>query len=160
VQQAVAAQVAPLFTSLQQALSEMSAMVSALQASHTALHDDLGRLHSSVAVRATSTTALERRIAEFELLLRQQLKGDTADETVRSTVAERRVDATARTSHAPDDDEPTLTLVDVVRHAGAVHDDALLMLDSAERSALESPFVDIERLATILDAMAGVARRR
>ncbi|MEO5798632.1 MAG: hypothetical protein ABIS00_04225 [Gemmatimonadales bacterium] len=59
-----------------------------------------------------------------------------------------------------EDGESGPTLVDAVRQASSEYGDALLVLESAETTAADSPFTDVDRLGVVLQAMAYVARRR
>jgi hypothetical protein len=65
-----------------------------------------------------------------------------------------------RDDTADESGEPRPTLREVVRLAASAHPDALLVLDSAELSAADSPYEDLDRVASTLDAMAEIARRR
>lgn len=134
-------------------------LISRLAASNSALIAEVERLRTTTAVRAASTTGLERRIGAMERLLAQHLTppeadGDAAVASEAGAPAPGPDDATAH------DDLESLTIVDVLREAAASHADALLILEAAECSAGESPYEDADRVAVILDAMAQVARRR
>jgi hypothetical protein len=121
------------------------------------LSGEIERLRTTTAVRATSTTSLERRMVGLEELLERHLV--PGDEARVGDVAAVREDVEDAAGVDDAGDEP-LTLLDVVQTAAATHADALLLLDSAEETAAASPYVDADRLAVILDAMASVARRR
>jgi hypothetical protein len=123
-----------------------------------AMAEELGALMTVGAVRATGTSAIDRRLALIEKYVRDaaapaaptdDAATDTATEPSPSTESER-TDA---------DDAPT-TLAEVVRQAASRHAESLLVLESAEAAAEQSPFEDADRAAAILDAMALVARRR
>jgi len=123
---------------------------------NAALRDEIARLRTTTAVRATSTTALERRIGSLEHLLAR------AQPIQPEPEAPQEGDAIAAAAAAAEDEgeDERLTLVDVLRQAAATHGDALLLLDAAERAAADSPYEDVDRVAVVLDAMAVVARRR
>jgi hypothetical protein len=130
----------------------LAAAVASLVESNRALTDEIARLRTTNAVRAGNAAAVERRLGGLE----QQLGRHFAP-PVESTDGESATDIA--------DDEVTdegdgVVLTDVLQQAAVTHADALLILESAERSAAESPYEDPERVAVILDAMAAVARRR
>jgi hypothetical protein len=130
----------------------LAAAVASLVESNRALTDEIARLRTTNAVRAGNAAAVERRLGGLE----QQLERHFAP-PVESTDGESATDIA--------DDEVTdegdgVVLTDVLQQAAVTHADALLILESAERSAAESPYEDPERVAVILDAMAAVARRR
>jgi hypothetical protein len=141
------------------ALGEILAAVRQLDQHTLAVQDELGRLRTGLTVRAANTAALERRIARFEgrmeTLIASALArlggdvGSSADAAAGASLGE-----------APQADEDRLTLVDILRHATAAHSETLLILESAEGSAAESPYEDLDRVSAVLDAMADVARRR
>lgn len=126
-------------------LRDVSGTIAHLAAANAELVEELARLRTATVIRASGTGAIERRLAAIEAHLRPE--ADPAD----APAAEREGDAA---------EDEALTLVDVVRHAGSEFSDALLVLESAERTALDSPYEDPERLAAILQGMAYVARRR
>lgn len=143
----------PLLLALGTQIGALAATITQLVESNAALSDEIARLRTTTAVRAGNTTALERRVGSLEQLLRRQFDSvDAPDAVVAAGKApgERTVD----------DDTDSLTLLDVLRQAAAAHSDSLLVLDAAERSAADSPFEDVDRVAVILDAMAALARRR
>jgi len=115
------------------------------------LTDEVERLRTISAVRSSSTSAIERRLGRIEDLLEPMFAG---------------AEAMARTaSHEDDvaDEIPTderKQLVGIVQDATESHADALVFLESAYASALDSPYEDPERVRAIIEAMAGVARRR
>lgn len=144
----------PLLLGLGKQLAELAATIAHLVEANTGLADEIARLRTTTAVRAANSTSLERRFGSLEQFLQRHLSPGPAsldpvagpDEDV-----EEQLDT---------DDAEKLTLLDVLRQAATAHPDTLLVLDAAERSAADSPYTDLDRLAVILDAMAGVARRR
>jgi hypothetical protein len=144
------------------ALDALTAQVAALAdtigqlaIANSTLRDEVERLRTTNAVRAASTTSLERRLRSFEGLLQQQLSAnDSRPSTTPEAVAEQE------RMEAEEEAKERTSLLDVLRQGAVAHSDALLVLDSAERSAIDSPYEDTDRVAVILDAMAGVARRR
>jgi hypothetical protein len=99
-------------------------------------------------VRAANSGAVERRLGDIERLIR----GVPAD---ASQPASEPITADPETPA-----EPGFTLADAVRQAASNHANALLILPQAIEAAQDSPYDDVDRIATILDAMALVARRR
>lgn len=140
---------------LSEEIRALAAAVHQLATANRDLHQEVAQLRTASAVRAGSAGSSERRIARIDRNL----------EVLRELVGnERSTDAgdasppdPSRTDEA---EEEVISLHHVVRNASSAHADALLVLDSAERSATESPFEDVDRVATVLDAMAEVARRR
>jgi hypothetical protein len=140
-------------------LGEILAAVRQLDEHTRSVQDELSRLRTGLSVRAANTTALERRIARFEgrmeALVTAALAGPEGE-----ALASEEAAASAFLKTALQGDDERLTLLDILRHATAAHSETLLVLDSAERSAAESPYEDLERVSAVLDAMADVARRR
>ncbi len=128
-------------------ISELTAMLSGLVAANAALADEVSRLRAATTVRSSGSSAVERRLAQIEMLLTPE---GEAPEPTQAEASEDR----------DDERESQVTLVDVVRQAGSEYGDALLMLESAERTAADSPYEDPDRLAALLQGMAFVARRR
>jgi hypothetical protein len=132
-------------------LTEVLGQLSSLVAVHQRIADELEQMRATLAVRSAGTAALDRRLASLERLLAAHLAPPPSAEVAEPTVA------------APDEREPAespAALQDVVRQSGEQDADALVFLEEAERSALDSPYEDPERVRAILDAMALVARRR
>jgi hypothetical protein len=132
-------------------LTEVLGQLSSLVAVHQRIADELEQMRATLAVRSAGTAALDRRLASLERLLAAHLAPPPSAEVTEPTVA------------APDEREPAespAALQDVVRQSGEQDADALVFLEEAERSALDSPYEDPERVRAILDAMALVARRR
>ena len=129
-------------------LRDLSGTISHLVSANARLSDEIARLRTSTAIRASGGNALERRLDGIEALLRPAEPEQTSD--VEET---GEVDPELLDERAP-------TLVDVVRHAGTEYSDALLVLESAESTAADSPYKDADRVAAVLQAMAYVARRR
>jgi hypothetical protein len=144
----------PLLAGLGGQLGELAATIAHLVEANTALADEIARLRTTTSVRAANTTSLERRIGSLEHLLQRHLAPADA-----AGAAAAPADTSPDEEQGEDEvDRPSV--LDVVRQAATAYPDALLILDSAERSAVDSPYEDGDRLAVILDAMAGVARRR
>jgi hypothetical protein len=131
-------------------IGTLAATIGQLVDANAALRDEISRLRTTTAVRATSTTALERRIGNLERLLARP----------QETEPEAASAPGAAAAAADDEEDERLTLLDVLRQAATAHGDALLILDTAERAAADSPYEDADRVAVVLDAMAVVARRR
>ncbi len=142
-------------------ITAMIALMNRLLDGQAQLTEEVARLRTSTAVRAANTAFLERRVASFEHLLDglvATLRGDSVETaTGEATITDDHADTGEEAEEEAGD---RTTLVDVVRHAATAHADALLVLDSAERSAYDSPYEDPDRVATILHAMAHVAQRR
>lgn len=132
-------------------LSTLTEAIANLAGLTAQLLDEMTRLRTTTAVRATSTVSLERRIAELEELLLERF--------APPAVAEAHAGPPAGPMETAEEAEAA-SLVEVLRQAAEAHPDALLILEPAERVAERSPYQDPERLAVILDAMAQVARRR
>jgi hypothetical protein len=145
----------PLLSALGAQIGALAATIAHLVEANAALTDEIARLRTTTAVRAGNTAALERRVGGLEHLLRQQLEPDVTEQEQASTT-----DETSRGDETGEDDAESLSLLEVLRQAATSHSDALLVLDAAERSAADSPFEDVDRVAVILDAMAALARRR
>lgn len=131
-------------------LRELSTTIAHLGATNAQLADEIARLRTTTAIRAGGEAALDRRLAAIE----RHLGAHELEEALGGADAESPGDST------PELDDDTPTLVDVVQHAGTEYGDALLVLDSAERAAADSPYLDPERVGTILQAMAYISRRR
>ena len=110
------------------------------------LADEVERLRTISAVRASSTNAIERRLGRVEDLLERLLPAPAA--------------AAAAPLPAADTGPEEPGLVDVVQNAATSHADALVFLGEALAAAEDSPYEDPERVRAVLDAMARVARRR
>ncbi len=128
-------------------LADLSGTIAHLVTANARLADEITRLRTATAIRATSSNALERRLDKIDALLRPPTTSTEAEETVTASEEDEE-----RDSH--------LSLVDVVRHAADEYSDALLLLDSAETTAADSPYRDTDKLGAVLQAMAYVARRR
>lgn len=126
-------------------LRDLSGTIAHLVVANAQLSDEIARLRTTTAIRATSTNAMERRLASLESLLSPVTESEEVE---------------TDTEHDLEDHEERPTLVDAVRHAASEYGDALLILDSAEKTAAESPYEDVDRVAAVLQAMAYVARRR
>ena len=151
----------PLFEAIGAQISSLSTTIARLVEANARLTDEIERLRTTNSVRAAGTNSVEKRLAGMERLLERALFPD--DFTQDSTQPHGTESATVDSEPVPDtgeDDEDDVSLLDVIRHAGSVHPDALLMLDNAERAAESSPYEDSERVAAIIDAMAAISRRR
>jgi hypothetical protein len=146
----------PIFTLLGSQLTVLAGTIDQLVEMNASLADEIARLRTTTAVRATSTTSLERRIAGLEQLLRQSPQAPSS-EPLEGSVEQ---DDDRGTGDAAEGGDNSQTLVDILRQAATAHSDALLVLDAAERAAADSPYEDIDRLDSVLDAMASIARRR
>jgi hypothetical protein len=158
----VLAPVPALLAGLGTQIEALAATITHLVESNAALRDEIERLRTTNAVRAASTGSLERRIGGLEQLLEERLPGPGAPSLAPETTANDIFrDTAGRADEDEEEDEAErLSVVDVLRQATTTHADALLFLDAAERSAVDSPYEDVDRLAVILNAMAAVARRR
>ena len=119
------------------------------------LADEVERLRTISAVRASSTNAIERRLGRLEDILDAVFPdGRSESDAVGATPDGEEPRA------EPLEDEGRPTLVEVVHDAAEAHADALVFLDASYKAAGESPYEDPDRVRAILDAMARVARRR
>jgi hypothetical protein len=126
---------------------DLAGVVGHLVTINAQLADEIARLRTATAIRASGTQSLERRLARIESGLFPE--ADTEEQTPAVPADE-----------GEDEREAMPTLLDTVRQAASEYSDALLMLDSAEVSAADSPFTDVDRVAAVLQAMAYVSRRR
>jgi hypothetical protein len=127
-------------------MRELAGTIGHLVSANADLADEVARLRTATAIRATGTNAMERRLATIESLLKP---GDIEPPVVALD---------EEVGGEESDSLPTLS--ETVRQAGSEYGDALLILESAEESAGDTPFEDVDRLAAVLQAMAFVARRR
>src|SRR5690606_23783010 len=97
-------------------LRDLSGTIGQLVATNAQLSDEITRLRTTTAIRATSLNAMERRLIDIDAVLRPP----TTEEH-----------AVAELEQRGDEGETTLSLVDVVRHASTSFSDALLILDAA-----------------------------
>jgi len=98
-------------------------------------------------VRLASIASIERRIERIDTFMLNEVPRLLA----RSPEGAPDIES---------EQEERTALIDIVRQASARHTDALLFLESAEGSAIDSPYEDVDRVAKVLDAMADIARRR
>jgi hypothetical protein len=131
-------------------LGEVARQLERLISLHESLLDEMVGLRTTQAVRGATAAGLERRIGRFEQFLRQQFAPAPAEDA----------GAAAPEDQEPAEDRSEITVGSVVRQAAVTHADALLILDEAIRSAENSPYEDVDRVALVLEAMALVARRR
>lgn len=126
----------------------------ALLTSQRVIAEELERMRTTMAVRSAGTSAMERRLASLEQLLTAHLTMNAPGDALTAPAA--------AIAEPPEDETEAggASLVEVLRQAAARYPDALLVLETAESSAIESPFEDPERVGIILDAMAHIARRR
>lgn len=141
-------------------LADLPAALSRLAESNAALVDEISRLRTTNAVRSASASSLERQVGDLERLLRAHVAAATSSGSAGATIAPTPVDETEPVSSGEGAVEQETPLAEVVRHAATTNADALLVLDDAVRSAEDSPYLDVNRVAVILDAMASLARRR
>jgi hypothetical protein len=134
-------------------IRELAALVRGLMDVQGALRDEVERLRTLAAVRASSTNAIERRLGQLEMLIEELVRD-------RDPVEFGISGAPVSAEESAEEDEGRLSLVDVVRTAAETHSASLLVLDSALDAAADSPYEDPERVKAILDAMARVARKR
>jgi len=131
-------------------LHDLTGAVGHLVTVNAQLSDEVARLRTATAIRATSAQAVERRLERIEAAVRHEpTDGEGASGTPEPEALEPEIDG-----------EDLPTLLDAVRQAASEYSDALLILDSAEASAADSPFEDVDRAAVVLQAMAYVSRRR
>jgi hypothetical protein len=130
--------------------------VSDLASAVAHLGDEVERLRTISAVRASSTNAIERRLGRLEDILAQAFPDGTSSVMMAEATAHEA--AEARGTEPAEEGAPTL--LEVVHDSAESHADALVFLDSALTSAGDSPYEDPERVRAILEAMARVARRR
>lgn len=133
---------------LESAIRLLAEQIAGFQRANVALMDEIARLRTTATVRAANTANVDRRLADLERMMRDFITPSVPREPV------------APPASPAGDEPPEVSLADVVQQAMAAHSDALLVLEQAVRSARESPYEDIDRVAVILDAMAFIARRR
>lgn len=141
---------------LERFVDDLGSKLERLVELNEALIDEIARLRTATVVRTANVSGVERRLGQFERMLREHLRLDSAEPAWADGSAGPSGDGEA----AAESDEPDLTLVEVVQHAESEHADALLILDSAVSSASESPYEDVQRVASYLKAMAEIAGRR
>lgn len=134
----------PLLERIAARLDDLTGNLAALAATQDRIADEVARLRTASVIRAAEFTEVERRLAELGRHLDPGEPTPTAEEPAGPD---------------PAVDRPP-TLVEVVQQAATEFIDHLLILDSAEQAAADSPFEDPGRVAAVLDAMALVARRR
>jgi hypothetical protein len=143
---------APLPSGFDRAMSAIADALRSLQESNARLIDEVIRLRSAAAVRAANSGGLERRVSQLERTMRERLP-------LQAAATDAPVETPTPTETGPEI-ASDITLVSVVQQASAVQGDALLLLDSAIRSAGESPYEDVNRVALILETMGQIARQR
>ncbi len=129
-------------------LDDIAASTARLVETSASLLDEIVRLRTTNLVRGATAAGLEQRIGRLERFLRERFAAEAVAPPPAEPAAEDEVEA------AED------TLATVVRQAAVTHAEELLILDDAVRAAEDSPYVDVDRAAVVLDAMALVARRR
>lgn len=129
-------------------LGALTGAITKLAAANRELFDEVAQLRTGNAVRLASIASIERRIERIDSFVLNEVPG------LFTKPAAKDVPET------PSEIENRTELVDIVRQISARHADALLVLESAERSAIDSPYEDVDRVAKVLDAMAEIARRR
>ena len=138
-------------------LDDALAALEGLTKTNASLLDEIVSLRTTNAVRSATAAGLERRLADIEQLLREQLG---LVEPRPEEAVEPRGGEPAVVEDELDEESEAITVASVVRQAAISLDDALLVLDEAVRAAEESPYRDVDRVAAVFDAMALVARRR
>ena len=108
--------------------------------------DEIEQLHSLVQINGSGASALDRKLDRLITFVRQALP-----------VPDAEVDLTA---HAAAEDRALSALAEIVSRAQQERLESLLVLDSAVRSAQDSPFEDHETVEIVLDIMARVSARR
>lgn len=142
-----------LLVNLDARIDGLGTAIAQLAAANSSLGDEIARLRTTTALRSSAAASLERRFEALQQTIHEQL---LPPPSLEAPVAAAPGDVGGDAIDFAD----TPSLVDVIRDAATSHGDALLVLDSAERSAAESPYEDANQLAIVLDAMAAVARRR
>lgn len=138
-------------------LGQMSDVLASLAEVNRTLVDEIVRLRAVSPARAGGGNVVDRRMQSLEQSVKSIL-GIVRAPSSPELASERATDG-AYPDDA-DDDEEGPDLVEIVRRAADAHVETLLILESAEQAAAESPYVEGERLAQTLDVMAGVAARR
>ena len=121
------------------------------------LANEVERLRTLAAVRSSSNSAIERRLARLEDILQHAFPDGVASSSEENSYA---TSTDTHDEHSGDEDEGRVVLLDVVQSSAETHSDVLVFLDSALTSAADSPYEDPERIRAILDAMARVSRLR
>lgn len=116
------------------------------------LLDAVTQLRTATAVRIAHARALDRRLARVEALL-------SGAGPKPATAQQEPTPASSSAVPAPEDDIQ-ISLASLLRNAATLFEEDLLILDSAIRSAEESPFEDLLEVSVVLKAMAEMARRR
>lgn len=132
-------------------MHDLAGAVGHLVTVNSQLGDEIARLRTATAIRASSAHAVERRLEQIQASVALPVP----DAETRS---DEQVPADA--AAVAEDGEAPPTLLEVVRQAASEYSDALLILDSAEASAVLSPYRDADRAGVVLQAMAYVSRRR
>ncbi len=138
-----------ILQSLAARIGDLSGTIGHLVTANAQLSDEIARLRTATAVRATSTNAMERRLASIETLLDPEMQERENEESIEH----ERGGSEEESVRGP-------TMVETVQHASAEYSENLLILDSAEQSAADSPYQDVDRVAAVLQAMAFIAARR
>lgn len=128
-------------------LEVLAGAITNLTAANRELFDEVAQLRTGSAVRLASIASIERRIERIDTFMLNEVPRLLA----RSPEGAPDIES---------EQEERTALIDIVRQASARHTDALLFLESAEGSAIDSPYEDVDRVAKVLDAMADIARRR
>jgi len=147
---ALLAAILPTLAALDSRIADLASAIRAQNETNASIAEEIGRLRISSALRQSNTSGIERRLDRIDSLLMAIPAGGQVAPP----------DASEEDGAQDDDDDDSLALVDIVRLAGSTHEDALLILDGAERSAGESNYRDLDRVAAVLDAMADISSRR
>ncbi|GEM_PF-1343263 len=133
-------------------LEQMSTVLTGLAEVNRALVEEVVRLRSVSTARNAGSNVGDRRMQSLEQSVRSVLNAVRNDAVQPSAAPELQAE--------PDVDEDAISLVEVVRQAAASYPETLLVLESAESSAADSPYLERDRVAQVLDIMAEVADRR
>ncbi|MGV3710379.1 MAG: hypothetical protein ACO1Q7_16215 [Gemmatimonas sp.] len=150
--QASTALLTSVLPGIERQLQQLTDVLQGMAESNRALVEEIARLRNTAPIRSAGSSAADRRMQSLE-------------QSVKSVVTMLREGAPTVTSpsHEPIEDVPDderIALIDVVRQAAASHPETLLILEAAEHATVESPYVEAERLAQLLEIMAEIADRR
>lgn len=143
--------VATMLSEMMSKLDALTTTVAEIVEHRSAIAGEISQLRTITAIRSAGTSALERRLERLHELLHK-------------LVAPVELPGVSAPTDAPvqeiEEETKAPVLGDVVHQAEVSFADRLLFLESAHRSALESPYEDVDRAAAVLEAMALVAERR
>lgn len=115
---------------------------------------DIESMRTNLAVRGSGMNTFDRRLGSIEQLLSRHFEPDETPATSTPETISNTQDESESDESAP------IPLADIVRDATDNYIESLLILESADKSAQESKYQDTERVASVLDAMAHVSKRR